>query len=66
MRRLRMNEGDVDSGFDECADFEGREVEHELVLGTVFKRVSLIHFSWLLTYFSNASLSRTCSRQPTV
>ena len=40
MRRLRMNEGDVDSGFDECADFEGRQVEHELVLGTVFKRVS--------------------------
>ena len=35
-----MNEGDVDSGFDECADFEGRQVEHELVLGTVFKRVS--------------------------
>lgn len=35
-----MNEGYVDSGFDECADFEGREVDHELVLGTVFKRVS--------------------------
>ena len=34
------NEGDVDSGFDECAAFEGREVDHELVLGAVFKRVS--------------------------
>ena len=35
-----MNEGYVDSGFDECADFKGKEVDHELVLGTVFKRVS--------------------------
>ena len=40
MRRLRVNEGYVDSGFDECADFKGKEVDHELVLGTVFKRVS--------------------------
>ena len=31
VRRLRMNEGYVDSGFDECADFKGKEVDHELV-----------------------------------